>query len=93
MTLVVYNASSHKDIKGMRGPVDLIPLPPNVTALHQPMAMAVIYVFKRLCQKAMLLELVRDIESRDERLEANRKNPSGMNEIAEGSVTRLFKAS
>lgn len=99
VALVVDNASSHNELKDMRGQVSVIDLPPNVTALHQPMDMGVIYAFKRLYRRAMLRELVRDIESRSERREANHKNPGGMNGIAEGyephmlDVTRLVKQS
>lgn len=48
VALVVGNASSHNELKDFRGQVSVIPLPPNVAALHQPMDMGVIYVFKRL---------------------------------------------
>lgn len=75
VALIVDNASSRNEFKYMRGQVSVLPVLPNVTALHQPMYMGFIYVFTCLYLKAMLRELVRDIETRAERREANRNNP------------------
>lgn len=42
VTIIVDNTRSHKNISDARQKVRLIPLPPNVTAIHQPMDLGVI---------------------------------------------------
>ena len=57
VALLVENASSHSELCDMRGQVTIIPLPHNVTSMHQKMDMSVIFVFKRLYCKAMCVSL------------------------------------
>lgn len=64
VALLVENAISHNELRDLRGQVTFIPLPVNVTSMHQPIDMGVIYVFKRMYRKMMLRELVRDIDTR-----------------------------
>ncbi len=67
VALLVDNASSHFNLYDIREQVVVIPLPPNVTSVHQPMDMVVISTWKQTYMRFLVQELVRDIESRAER--------------------------
>ncbi len=66
MALLVDNARAHSNLYDIREQVVVIPLPPNVTSLHQPMDMIVISTWKQTYRRFSGQELVRDKESRAE---------------------------
>lgn len=47
VAFVVHSASSHKELKDARKKIDIMPLPPNVTAFHQPMDLGIFAAWKR----------------------------------------------
>ncbi len=67
VALLVDNASSHSNLYEIRVQVVVIPLPPNVTYVHQPMDIVVISTWKQTYRRFFVQELVRDIESSAER--------------------------
>ncbi len=62
VALLVDNAGSHSNLE-----VTVIPLPPNVNSVHQPMDMVVILTWKQTYRRLLVQELVQDIEYRAER--------------------------
>lgn len=42
VALLVDNAGSHKDLADLRGQATIIPLPKNITSVHQPMDIGII---------------------------------------------------
>ncbi len=83
VALIVDNASSHADMC-IPDSIDLIELPANVTALHQPMDMGVIKAWKTAYRKIMLRSILQDLESRISKREENRNQPKGTNGLAQG---------
>lgn len=97
VALPVDNACSHNELCDLIGQVHVIPLPRNVTAVHQPMDMGVTSVFKRMYRKQMLRELVRDIKTKALRRATSKGRAGSMIGLAEGydphilDVTKLIK--
>lgn len=85
------NASSHiKDLIEVRGQVEIIQLPPNVTFAVQPMNLGVIAAWKKSYRKIMLRTLISDIETHYERRELNRRLKDGMKGIHKGYAPNMF---
>ncbi len=92
MALLVDNASSHSNLYEIREQVVVIPLPRNVTSVHQPMDMVVISTWKQTYRRFLVQELVRDIESRAERRAFYQGRTYGMNGMAQGYDPHMLDA-
>eukprot|EP00171_Calliarthron_tuberculosum_P005173 IDg5173t1 len=90
VALLVDNASSHSNLSNSQEQVSIIALPPNVTAVHQPMDLGIIAAWKKRYRREMLREIVKDIETRTARRELNKKNPGGMNGLAQGYAPHIL---
>lgn len=84
VALLTDNAGSDSGLQEVREQVSIIPLPPSVTSVHQPMYMGVISQWKQIYRRHMIRELVRDIESRAERRALSQGRADGMNGLTEG---------
>ncbi len=92
VALLVDNASSHFNLHDIREQVVVIPLPPNVTSVHQPMDMGVISTWKQTYRRFLVQELVRYIESRAERRAFYEGRKYGMNGMAQGYDPHMLDA-
>ncbi len=90
--LLVDNASSHSNLYDIREQVVVIPLPPNVTSVHQSMDMVVISAWKQTYRRFLVQESVRDIESRAERGAFYQGRTYGMNGMAQGYDPHMVDA-
>lgn len=87
------------DVQDVRNQVTLFTLPPNCTAIHQPMDMGVIAAWKRRYRGLLLKAIVRDLESRRQRRDDSRALRAGMRGLGEGhdphmlDVARLVEQS
>lgn len=85
LALIVDNASSHgKDLVDHRGQVDIVPLPPNVASVHQPVDMGIIAVWKKGYRKRMLRGIILNFATRAERRERAKDFRDGMKGLDEG---------
>lgn len=80
VALVKDNESSHKALKYVRNQVDIVQLPPNVTAVHQPMELCIFFAWKRQHRKRK----PRGIETWIERRRLKAANTPRTNGIAHG---------
>ncbi len=92
VALLVDNASSHSNVYGIRAQVVVIPLPPNITSVHQPMDMVLISTWKQTYRRFLVQELVRDIESCAERRAFYQGRTYGMHGMAQGYDPHMFDA-
>ena len=90
VALLVDYVSLHGDLKDGRGQVEVIPLPPNITAVHQPMDMGITQKWKREYRMRMLAAIANDVGTIEERRFLNEANPVGTNGIAEGFEPHLL---
>ena len=90
VALLVDYVSLHGDLKDGRGQVEVIPLPPNITTIHQPMDMGIKQKWKREYRLRMLAAITSDVVSRQKRRLLNEANPLGTNGIAEGFEPHLL---
>lgn len=97
VAILVDNASSHCELCDVREQVRVIPLPSKVTAVQQTMDVGNIFVFKKMYRKLLLRELVRDIETRQQRRETRKGHADGMKGSYDGyaphmlDVTKIVK--
>ncbi len=92
VALFMDNASSHSNLYDIRQQVVVIPLPPNVTSVHQPMDMVVISTWKQTYRRFLEQEFARDIESRAERCAFYQGRTYGMNGMAQGYDPHMLDA-
>lgn len=92
--LLMDNCGPHgTDLKDSRNQVTIMTLPPNCTAIHQPMDLGIIAAWKvRYCWM-LLRKIVLDIETRQQRRESNRALIAGMKGIDEGHDPHLLDVS
>ena len=94
VALVMDNCGPHgADISDGRGQVTIYPLPPNCTALHQPMDLGVIAEWKAHYRRNLLVEMMDDIENQEARRDQNKKRPGGMKGLAEGYDPHMLDVS
>lgn len=94
VALVMDNCGPHgADISDSRGQVAIYPLPPNCTALHQPMDLGVIAAWKAHYRRNLLVEMMEDIENQQARRDQNRKRPAGMKGLADGYDAHMLDVS
>ncbi len=86
------NAGSHSNLRDICEQVTVIPLPPNVTAVHKPMDMGVISTWKQTDRRFLVRKLVQNIESRAERRELNQGRTYGLKGLAEGYDPHMLDA-
>ena len=85
VALLMDNCGAHgSDLHDCREQVTIFPLPPNCTSIHQPMDMGVIAAWKALYRRNLLLEIIGDIETQEQRRKKNEKRPAGMKGLEEG---------
>ncbi len=92
MALLVDKASSHSNVYDILEQVVVIPLPPNITSVHQPMDVIVISTWKQTYRLFLVQELVRDIESRAERCAFYQRSTYEMNGMAQGYDPHMLHA-
>lgn len=92
--LILDNAPSHTNLED--GLVEVLMLPPNSTAKHQPMDMGVIAAFKRRyrCKllERMATTLVTNRQSRQEVLQNAAKQPRGTAGLSHGMLPHVLDA-
>lgn len=85
MALVLDNCcADDSDMADLRGQVSIIPLPPNCTALHQPIDLGIIAEFKLGYKKYLLTGILFNFETREEHRAAATKLPRGMQGLIDG---------
>ena len=89
VALIVYNGCSHNNNYIPDG-VELFPLPPNVTSVHQTMNMGVIRLWKTAYKRLMLIVILKDVETRIERQQIYSSNTRGLNGLEQGYDTNML---
>eukprot|EP00178_Gracilaria_changii_P027519 TRINITY_DN8851_c0_g1_i1.p1 TRINITY_DN8851_c0_g1~~TRINITY_DN8851_c0_g1_i1.p1 ORF type:complete len:175 (-),score=19.80 TRINITY_DN8851_c0_g1_i1:3536-4060(-) len=88
------NCGSHgTDLKDSRNQVTIMTLPPNCTAIHQPMDLGLVAAWKVRYCGLLLRKIVLDIEMRQQRRESNRALIAGMKEMNERHDLHLLDVS
>ena len=78
------------DLVDIRVQVQLFTLPPNCTALHQPMDLGIISAWKIYYRSMLFREIVKDLETRQERRDATSVLVRGMRGLAEGHEPHML---
>ena len=85
VALVMDNCGPHgSDVGDPNGQVDIYLMPPNCTALHQPMDMGIISAWKRKYKSLMLTEIARNLENRTELRAQAHQLRAGMRGMSHG---------
>lgn len=92
--LLMNNCGPHgSDLTDPKGQVTIRPLPPNCTAVHQPMDQGVIAAWKANYRMRYLTEMLENIETLNERREANKSKKNGMKGMEEGYDPHMLDVS
>ncbi len=91
MALLVDKAGSHFNFRDIREQVSVIPLPANVTAVHQH-GHGRNFNLEADVPAVFGSQMVQDLESRAERRELNRGRTYGLNGLAEGYDPHMLDA-
>lgn len=85
VALVMDNCGPHgTDLNDPQEQVNILTLPPNCTAIHQPMDLGIIGAWKLRYRRLLLQEIVKNLESRQARRDGSAELVSGMRGLAEG---------